>query len=332
MVIASIDLMNNRVVQLQQGRKKMLERRDYRNLMRQFNRYGETAVIDLDRALGRGENINIIKELLKMGECRVGGGIRTIKDAQKMIDWGARKVIIGSKAFEKDRINFEFLHALVTSIGRERVIIAVDAIGDVIVTSGWRHSTGLNLFETAKKCEKYCGEFLYTCVQREGMMQGIDMNIVRALRKVIKCRLTAAGGICSLQEIKTLAKTGVNVQVGMALYTGTIKLNETFIESLDWEKGNGLIPTIAQDTCGQVLMLAYSRKDSLRRTFKTSRMCYYSRSRKKLWTKGENSGNVQTLVLIRTDCDRDTLLAIVRQRGVACHEGTYSCFGRVSPG
>ncbi len=332
MVIASIDLMNKRVVQLEQGRKKVLERNDHRILIKQFDRYGETAVIDLDRALGTGENKKIVRELMKHGECRVGGGIRTVKDAREMINWGARKVIVGSRAFEHDQVNTPFLRALRTAIGRERIVIAVDAVRGQIVTAGWRHATGLNLYCTAQTCEKYCGEFLYTCVQREGMMKGIDMRAVKALRKAVDCRLTVAGGVRSISEIKLLAKSGADVQLGMALYTGRIKLDKAFIGSLDWEKGNGLIPTITQDGSGKVLMLAYSRRDSLQRAFDTGKMCYYSRSRKKLWTKGENSGNTQTLVRIRADCDRDTLLAVVRQRGVACHEGTYTCFGDIAPG
>lgn len=89
----------------------------------------------------------------------------------------------------------------------------------------------------------------------------------------------------------------------------------------------GLIPVIAQDAeTKEVLMLAYANEEAVRRTLETGMAHYYSRSRKKLWMKGEESGNVQEVVEVRVDCDGDALLYIVRQKGVACHTGEYSCF------
>lgn len=101
-----------------------------------------------------------------------------------------------------------------------------------------------------------------------------------------------------------------------------------FVESLDFEKGNGLIPTIVQSVDGKVLMLAYSSKESLKQTIDTGKATYYSRSRKSLWVKGESSGNVQKIAGIYVDCDLDTLLFVVEQTGAACHEGYESCFFR----
>ncbi len=96
---------------------------------------------------------------------------------------------------------------------------------------------------------------------------------------------------------------------------------------LNFGKMNGLIPTIVQDKKGNVLMLAYSSKESLKKAIKTKEGCYYSRSRKNLWKKGETSGNIQELLKIKTDCDKDALIFIVRQKGNACHYNKYSCFG-----
>ena len=92
---------------------------------------------------------------------------------------------------------------------------------------------------------------------------------------------------------------------------------------------NGLVPAIAQqhDT-GEVLMLAWMNRDSLAETVATGRVCYYSRSRKALWRKGETSGQAQHLRELRVDCDGDTLLLLVEQEGVACHTGRRSCFFR----
>lgn len=89
----------------------------------------------------------------------------------------------------------------------------------------------------------------------------------------------------------------------------------------------GLVPAIAQDAgTGEVLMLAWMNAESVRRTLETGRVTYWSRSRKAFWVKGETSGNVQELVEMRVDCDRDCLLVLVRQTGPACHTGRRSCF------
>jgi len=100
---------------------------------------------------------------------------------------------------------------------------------------------------------------------------------------------------------------------------------------IDFEKGNGLVPVIAQDAdSGKVLMLAYVNKEAFEYTLKTGRATYWSRSRGKLWRKGEESGNFQEIVDILIDCDNDTLIYKVVQKGLgaACHEGYESCFFR----
>lgn len=325
MVIPSIDLMNGKAVQLRQGREKLIERDDPLELAKKFNRFGEIAVIDLDAALGARDNGDLIKDICHLAECRVGGGIRTIVKAKEIISYGAVKVIVGTKAFEQNTINHNFLSTLVSAIGRNHIIIAIDALNHEIVTKGWRHHTGINVFDAVKKLEKYCAEYLFTCVEKEGGMQGTDLEAIRELRQISQNKIIAAGGISTMTEIRDLSAIEVDVQLGMALYTGKIKLEEAFIETLNWK--SDLIPTIAQDTTGQVLMLAYSNKDSLSKTFETGRVWYFSRSRNKLWMKGETSKHIQEFVKVRADCDRDALLVAVKQNGVACHTGTYSCFG-----
>jgi phosphoribosyl-AMP cyclohydrolase len=91
----------------------------------------------------------------------------------------------------------------------------------------------------------------------------------------------------------------------------------------------GLVACVAQQhDSGEVLMMAWMNRDAVTETLGTGRVCYWSRSRGKLWRKGEESGHVQTLVDLRIDCDGDTLLALVEQRGVACHTGRHNCFFR----
>lgn len=325
MVIASIDLMGGKAVQLKQGAEKALEVDDTHALAQKFDRYGEVAIIDLDGAMGQGSNEKTMAELLRLCDARVGGGVRSLADAKKWISLGAKKVIIGSKAFEHDQINDAFLRELNESLSPQEIIVAIDARGEEIVTKGWKHRTGINLYEAAQQLSPYASEFLFTCVEREGMMQGIDMAIVKKLQQATDRKITAAGGVNSLAEIEVLAKMGMDVQLGMALYTGKIDLGDAFIASLNWR--SELLPVICQDEFGQVLMLAYANKTALQKTFESGKMCYFSRSRQKLWQKGQTSGHFQEALRLRTDCDQDALLATVRQKNVACHTGAYSCFG-----
>jgi len=103
-----------------------------------------------------------------------------------------------------------------------------------------------------------------------------------------------------------------------------------FIDGIDFEKGGGIVPVIVQDSKSKdVLMLAYANKEALSLSFSTGMAHYWSRSRASLWKKGETSGNLQTIKKIDTDCDRDTILYLVDQVGVACHRGTWSCFDSV---
>ena len=317
MIIPSIDLMNGKAVQLRQGKEKVLERENVLDLALEFRKYGEIAVIDLDATLGKGNNLELIKKICKIADCRVGGGIRTIERANEILRAGARKIIIGTKATPK------FLKRL----PRDRVVAAIDTKDGFVVNKGWAKKTNKTPDELIKELEPYCCGFLFTDVNREGMMKSIDFNKIKRLKELTQNKLTVAGGISSISEIKLLESLGADSQLGMALYTGKISLPEAFVSILDFNKNNGFIPTIVQDEQNQVLMLAFSSKESLFKTFREGNATYYSRSRKRLWTKGETSGNFQEILKVRYDCDRDTLLFSVKQKNAACHEGAYSCFG-----
>ncbi len=325
MVISSIDIMGGKAVQLRQGKDKILEVEDVESLAKEFNFSTEIAVIDLDAALSKGENTELIKRILRIGECRVGGGIRDIKRAKELLSYGAKKVIFSSRIFKDDKIDFNFLEDAIKEIGKNRIIIAIDSLKENIHTNGWTHNTQIKLFEAADRLSNFCSEFLFTYIDNEGTMEGIDLDVVRKLRGITKNRLVVAGGISTLNEIKNLSDMGVDVQLGMALYTRKIDLVDAFVNSVKFV--NGLIPTITQDYTGRVLMLGYSNEESLKETFMTRFMHYYSRSRNRLWKKGEESQNTQRVLRLRADCDRDTILATVVQNNFACHTGNYSCFG-----
>jgi len=336
MIIASIDIQNGKVVQLRQGAELVLERDNAIELAEEFDRYGEVAVIDLDAAMGKGSNIEMIKPLLRKAECRVGGGIKNPEQAKELVSLGARKIIVGSSAFRCDgefKPNIPFLKSMADKIGRERLIVAIDARDCEIVVDGWKTRTGLDLFETAKAVEPYASELLFTCVEREGGMAGTNLDAVRKLRETVSCLLTVAGGVSSLDEVAELAALGCDVQLGMALYTGKINLADAFISSLNWKKccpqadvANALLPLIVQSPDGQVLMTGFTDAEALTETFKRGNVCFHSRSRNKLWIKGETSGSVLKLVRLRADCDRDALLAVAEPAGPVCHTGAWSCF------
>ncbi|MDR2480350.1 MAG: phosphoribosyl-ATP diphosphatase [Treponema sp.] len=366
MIIASIDIQNGKVVQLKQGAELVLQRDNALELAVEFDRYGEVAVIDLDAAMNRGSNLDLIKPLLRKAECRVGGGIRTTEQAKELVSLGARKIIVGSNAFRDPAKkgagaaggefapNVSFLKAMADKIGRERLIVAVDARDGEIVADGWKTPTGLDLFAAAKAVEPFAGELLFTCVEREGTMTGIDIEQARKLRLTVSCSLTVAGGVSTLDEIEQLAAIGCDVQLGMALYTGKVNLADAFIKSLNWKKGGGvagaeppqrgeaenpqgsqrggrlppapLHPHIIQSPDGQVLMTGFTDEEALAETFKRGNVCLYSRTRNKLWMKGESSGNTLRLLKMRADCDRDALLATAEPCGPVCHTGAWSCF------
>jgi phosphoribosylformimino-5-aminoimidazole carboxamide ribotide isomerase len=225
MIIPCIDLMGGKAVQLIQGKKKALEVDDAIGLAKKWKDY-TIQVIDLDAALGKGSNIKIIKKICKIAKCRVGGGIRSVDKAAEVIKAGAQKAIVGSSVFSNDKINFKFLEELDKQIGKEKVMIAIDSKKGNIVVKGWTQSTKLNAEEVIKSLEPYCSEFLYTYVDKEGMMQGTDLGAFKRLRKLTKNEITAAGGISSAEEIIELERIKVNSALGMALYTGKIRLED----------------------------------------------------------------------------------------------------------
>lgn len=326
MLIPSIDLMNGKAVQLIQGKEKVLERENPLEIAEEFGRFGEIAVIDLDAAMGKGENEELIRDLCRKASCRVGGGIETVEKAKKLFSYGATKIIIGSKAFLNGDINKKFLIELAAEIGKERIQIAVDAFNGEVVTKAWTSKTGIEVTDAVKMLEPYCGAFLFTVVEKEGKMEGTDISLLKKLKSATKNPITIAGGITTLEDVRQISSTNSEMQLGMAIYTGKLKLEGAFIDSLDWEKST-LIPTVATDESGQVLMMAYSSRESLKKTFETGNVTYFSRSRSELWTKGETSGNYQKFRKIRMDCDRDTIVIEVEQTGNACHLDRYSCFG-----
>lgn len=224
MLIPSIDLQNGAVVQLVQGETLAIRDEDVDKWVRRFARFPAVQVIDLDAAMGRGDNLAIVRQIAPRLACRVGGGIRSVARAQEVLGAGARQIIAGSALFGNDRPDLEFAAALADAVGADRVIAAVDARGGHVVVHGWKTVLPISPVDAVRALEPFCGEFLYTHVDAEGLMRGTDMAAILAVRHATTRRVTAAGGITTRREIDQLDANGVDAVVGMALYTGTLDL------------------------------------------------------------------------------------------------------------
>ena len=226
MIIPCIDLMDGKVVQLVQGREKALEADSPDEMLRKFAAFPEIQVIDLDAAMGRGTNDDLVRLLASKAMTRVGGGVRTVERARELVDQGAHRVIVGTAAFGPSGVNADFLASLRDAVGRDRLIVAVDSKDGRIVVKGWRESTDLTAEEVLRDLEPYCSGFLCTYVDKEGMMQGTDLDWFRRLRAATSLELTAAGGITTLDEVRALQAMNVHAALGMAIYTGRLSLSE----------------------------------------------------------------------------------------------------------
>ena len=318
MILPSIDLQGGHAVQLVGGKKLEIDAGDPRPIRKRFSRVGELALVDLDAALGQGNNQDLILELLREGPARVGGGIRDIELARKYLDAGASKVVIGTKATP------EFLQ----SLPRERVCVALDAVDGEVVVEGWRTRTGESIEARLQTLFPYAGSFLITFVEREGRLGGTDLQRAQSLVQAAQgAELIIAGGVSTASEIAALDAMGAHAQIGMSLYSGKLHLGDAFSAPIEDKLGDAPWPTIVVDERGTALGLVYSSARSVRAALDEGRGIYESRQRG-LWRKGETSGDVQELIKIELDCDRDALRFTVRQTGKGfCHEGTQTCFG-----
>jgi phosphoribosylformimino-5-aminoimidazole carboxamide ribotide isomerase len=224
MLIPSIDLMGGKIVQLVQGRKKALEFDNFDEWVDRFSGFPLVQLIDLDAAIGTGDNRALLGDFVKRLPCQVGGGVRSIATAQEILDAGARRVILGSTLIRDGRPDVNFARSIAEAVGPQRLVFAVDAKGGKVSIRGWREQTELTALDMIRDLNAFCGAFLYTNIDTEGMMQGIPMDIVRVLRSATSRQLIAAGGISSDAEVQELHAMGVDAVVGMALYLGKLDL------------------------------------------------------------------------------------------------------------
>ena len=225
MLIPSIDLKGGAVVQLVQGERLAIRDDDVFAWVRRFERFPKVQVIDLDAAMGAGDNLALVRQIAGALSCRVGGGVRTVERAKDILAAGARAVIVGSSLFKDGKPDLAFAQQMADAVGVDKIIAAVDSKGGHVVVHGWKTVLPITAAEAMAQLEPYCSEFLYTHVDKEGLMAGTDLGAILDLRRVTKRRLTAAGGITTQQEIDTLHEHDVDAVVGMALYTGKLKVD-----------------------------------------------------------------------------------------------------------
>ncbi|MCB1970975.1 MAG: phosphoribosyl-ATP diphosphatase [Geminicoccaceae bacterium] len=318
MIIPSIDLQDGQAVQLIGGEKREIEAGDPMPIAERFSVAGDIAVIDLDAAMRTGSNADLVETLIARFDCNVGGGIRDVQTAIRWLDKGARRIILGTMAKPE----------ILRQLPKDRVIAALDARHGEVVVEGWKQGTGEGIFERIEALKNLVSGFLVTFVELEGRLAGTNLDLARQIVEAAKpASVIIAGGVTTVEEVAALDALGADCQVGMALYSGRMDLGEAVAAPITSDRPDGLIPTVVSDERGMTLGLVYSSRESIKAAVNERRGIYQSRSRG-LWRKGESSGNIQELLAIRADCDRDSLQFIVRQSGRGfCHLGTRSCFG-----
>ena len=224
MLIPSIDLQGGRIVQLVQGERLALASDDFNGWIAKFESFPKVQLIDLDAAKNQGNNRGLVAAICRRLPCRVGGGVRSIDDVTALLDAGATKVIVGSRLFRGGAPDTAFAADAARAAGPDRLIAAVDAKSGRVVIDGWRTQLAIAPAAAVEILEPWFGEFLFTNVDVEGLMQGIDRDAIAAVRRATRRAVTAAGGVTTQEEIDWLDGISVDAVAGMAIYTGRLKI------------------------------------------------------------------------------------------------------------
>lgn len=222
MLIPSIDLQDGRVVQLVQGDRLAVASDDLDGWIARFSTFPRVQLIDLDAAMGRGDNAALVRHVCARLPCQVGGGVRTVDRARALLDAGARRVILGSSLFTPEGVRLDQAAAFRDALGDEALVAAVDSRGGQVAIHGWKTLTRVTPEEAVRALTPFVGAFLYTHVDTEGTMRGLDLDIVRRVAAATSRSLIAAGGIREMREVEALHALGIDAVVGMAIYTGAI--------------------------------------------------------------------------------------------------------------
>jgi len=285
----------------------------------------------------------------------VGGGVRSVEDADALLRAGADRVTVNTAAVEDPSL----ITRLAERFGAQCVVVAIDgkrlrdpnglAVMRVTTHGGRRPVDRTVTSWAAAAAAAGAGEILLTSVDADGTQAGFDLEMLRAVRSVVDVPVVASGGAGRLDDFaKAVLIGGADAVLAASVFhdrlftVGAVKEAmrraglpvrpapahaPTLLPRYDQ---NGLVPVITRDVAtGKVLTLAWANADAIAKTRETGLAHFYSRSRKALWRKGETSGNIQRVAGISIDCDADAVLYDVRPSGPACHTGAESCFTRV---
>ena len=222
-VVPCIDIQGGQVVQLVQGRERALVGLDPLEMLELFSGFPEIQIIDLDAAMGVGENFAIIEMLASKATCRVGGGVRSAQRAQQLVDIGAHRVIVGTAAFG------DSFDDIVKEVTAKNILVALDSKAGNVVVDGWNTTLQTTAIEAVSRFAEMCSGFLCTYVDKEGMMQGTDLTWFAQLRGATALPITAAGGITTLDDVRALLDMNIDAAIGMAVYTGSLRLDDLLL-------------------------------------------------------------------------------------------------------
>ncbi len=348
-ILPAIDLHAGQCVRLHQGDYATAEKvaEDAVKTAKSFEAAGARWLhtVDLDGAkYGKPLNDSTIFEIVKNTDMHVevGGGIRDMETVEHYLQRGVSRIILGSAALRDPA----FVKEAVQKYGK-KIAVGIDARGGKVAAAGWLETSDVDYLDMAKRMEEIGVRYLIvTDISKDGTLNGPNLDMLDKINNSVSCNIIASGGVSNLKDIIDLYELNLYGAIcGKSVYAGSLDLKTAILaahrisgkhmhseEAMDdfieqyFQKGD-LIPAIVQEAAtGEVLMLAYMNRESLKRTFSTGYTWFYSRSRQTLWNKGATSGHVQKIVSISADCDDDALLVKVIQTGNACHTGAHSCF------
>ena len=228
-IIPAIDLLENKVVRLRKGKKKSatVYSSDPLGVAKRWLGCGAELIhiVDLDAAFGEGSNINVIEKIVSSGiDIELGGGIRSLNKAENLIDLGVKRLVVGSKATDK-----RFLAGLIDRFGN-KIAVGVDILGGKFMKSGWQKDSGYKSEEfIVYLVNNGVKWIIYTDISKDGMLEGINTEALKSLKKFKEINIIISGGISSLDDIKKIKDELYFVKgiiIGKSLYEGHIDLEE----------------------------------------------------------------------------------------------------------
>ncbi len=354
-IIPSIDLLDGKVVRLLKGdyEKTTFYNISIDDLLKKYNIFETLHIVNLNGAKGEKcedneKKTQKIRQKFR-GKIQVGGGFR---DVEK-IDFYLNKlnvdaVVLGTLCIK----NIEKTIEIIKKFGAEKIVLAIDCenINGVYAPkiNGWQEFCDCeNIFNLLKKYYGIAQKILITDIQRDGCLSGGNCILYQQIKTQFpNFQIQASGGVCNFEDVKKLQEITDFAIVGRAMYENNlyqeiVKFDENenqkenqngwknadFVDKIDWKKCNNLVPCIVQDCkTFDVLMLGFCNKEAIKLTQQTGKMHFFSRTKNRIWMKGEESGNVLKVEKLLLDCDNDALLAVVEPTGSTCHTGTKTCF------